>query len=105
MDEERLERLQNKTLRVRPKEVAGLISERDLKRDGANRLLVQEAEHSPPPVEPPLLRWSSWVTFTLGTLQILGERGGKRMLIEHTCTTFLSPLMSLPRKLRPSLLL
>ena len=58
-----------------------------------------------PPVEPPLLPWSSWVTFTLGTLRILGERGGKRMLIKHTCITFLSPLMSPPRKLRPSLLL
>ena len=45
---------------------------------------------------------SSWVAFALGTLQTLGERGGKRMLIEHTCTTFLSPLMSPPRKLRPS---
>ena len=39
-----------------------------------------------------------------GTLQTLGERGGKRMLIRHTCSTSLSPSMSPLRKLRPSLL-
>ena len=32
----RLERLQDRTLRVRPREGAGLISKRDLKRDRAN---------------------------------------------------------------------
>ena len=44
----------------------------------------------------------SWVTSALGTWQILGEKGGKRMLTEHTCTTFPSPLTSPQRKLRPS---
>ena len=81
----------------------GLTSERDLNRDNrANQL--QEAEHSPPLVVPPLILWSSWVTFAPGTQQTLGERGGKRMLIRHTCSTSLSPSMSLLRKLRPSLL-
>ena len=45
------ERLQDRTLRVRPREGAGLISKRDLRRDGANQLL--KAEHSPLSVEPP----------------------------------------------------
>ena len=58
-------------------EGVGLISERDLNKDRANQLHAQEAEHSPPLVEPPLLPWSSWVAFALGTLQTSGERGKK----------------------------
>ena len=99
----RLERLQDRTLRVRPRKGASLVSERDLRRDGANQLL--KAEHSPLSVEPPLLPQFSWVASALGTRQILGEKGGKRMLTEHTCTTCPSPLMSPHRKLRPSPLL
>ena len=49
----RPKRLQDQTLRVRSLEGAGLVSERDLRRDGASRLL--KAEHSPLSVEPPLL--------------------------------------------------
>ena len=100
----KLERLQVRTLRVWHVEGVSLVSERDLNKDGANQLHAQEVEHSPPLVEPPLLPHSSWVTFTLGTLQTSGERGGKRMLIGHTCSTSLSPSMSPLRKLRPSLL-
>ena len=82
-----------------------LASEKDLNKDnGANQLHIQEAEQLPPLVVPPLLLQSSWVTFAPGTLQTLGERGGKRMLIGHTCGTSLSPSMSLLRKLMPSLL-
>ena len=72
------------------------------KDNGANQLHAQEVEHLPPLVEPPLLPQSSWVAFTPGTLQTLGERGGKRMLIRHTCSTSLSPSMSPLKKLRPS---
>ena len=52
----------------------------------------------------PLLLLFSWVTSTLGTQQILGEKVGKRMLTEHTSTISPSLVMSLQRKLRPSLL-
>ena len=91
------------TLRVWHVEGVGLVSKRALNKDnGANQLHAQEVEHSPPLVEPPLLPLSSWVAFTPGTLQTLGERGGKRMLIEHSCSTSLSPSMSPLRKLRPS---
>ena len=81
----RPKRLQDRTLRVRPREGAGLISERDLRRDGASQLL--KAEHSPLSVEPPLLPQFSWVAFTLGTQHILEERDGKRMPTGHTCIT------------------
>ena len=69
----RLERLQGRTLRVRPRKGANLTSVRDLGRDRANRLL--KVEHHPSLVEPPLPPWSSWVASALGTQQILGQRG------------------------------
>ena len=62
-----------------------LVYERDLRRDGASRLL--EAEHSPLSVEPPLLPQFSWVSFALGTWWILEERDQKRMPTGHTCIT------------------
>ena len=71
--------------------------------NGANQLHIKEVEQSPPLVVPPPLLQSSWVAFVPGTLQTLGERGGKRMLIGHTCGTSLSSLMSLPSKQMPSL--
>ena len=99
----KLKRFQVRTLRVWHMEGVSLISKRDLNKDnGANQLHTQEAEHLLPLVVPPLLPWSSWVAFTPGTLQTLGERGGKRMLIRLTCSTSLSPSMSPLRKLRPS---
>ena len=79
--------------------------EEDFNKDnGANQLHIKEVEQSPPLVVSSLLLQSNWVAFTPGTLQTLGERGGKRMLIGHTCGTSLSPSMSSPRKLMPSLL-
>ena len=101
----KLKRLQARTPRVRHVEEVNLASEKDLNKDiRANQLHVREAEHSPPLVVPPLLLQSSWVTFCPGTLQTLGERDGKRMLIGHTCGTSLSTSMSPLRKLMPSLL-
>ena len=70
--------------------------------NGANQLHIKEAEQLPPLVVPPPLLQSSWVTFAPGTLQTLGERGGKRMLIGHTCGISLSPSMSLLLKQMPS---
>ena len=81
----RLKRLQDRTLRVRSLEGAGLIAKRDLRRDRASQLL--EAEHSPLSVEPPLLPWFSWVAFTLGTRRISEGRDEKRMPTGHTCIT------------------
>ena len=76
--------------------------EEGLNRDNrANLLHVKEAEQLPPLVVPPLLLQSSWVSFAPGTLQTSGERGGRKMLTEHTCGTSLSPSMSLPRRLMP----
>ena len=77
----RPKRLQDRTLRVRPREGAGLVSERDLRRDRASRLL--KAEHSPLSVEPPLLPQFSCVTFALGTRQILVDFISHRAYLYH----------------------
>ena len=103
----KMKRLQVRTPRDCHVEGVDLASneEEDFNKDNrANQLHVKEAEQSLPlVVHPPLLQ-SSWVTFAPGTLQTLGERGGKRMLIGHTCCTSLSLSMSLLRKLMPSTL-
>ena len=79
--------------------------EEDFNRDnGADQLHIKEAEQLPPLVVPPQLLQSSWVAFAPGTLQTLGERDGRKTLTGHTCRTSPSPLMSLPRKLMPSVL-
>ena len=94
----RPERLQDRTLRVRPKEGAGLISERGFEKR-QSQLTPQGGAFpslSGAPSAPPVQLGHFCPRHPADFRE---RRVEKRMLTEHTCTTFPSPLMSPQRNM------
>ena len=103
-----VKRLQVKTHRNRQGEEVDLASDKEdcLNKDnGANLLHSEEVGHPPPLVVPPLLLQVRRVATAPGILLTSGERGGRKMLIAHMRDTSPSPLIPLPRRPTPLLLL